>query len=254
MYIILLCVCFYSSFHSLFPSFFLPFSFEEEKRRRGRGGLQQTKETDTTPHHTTPQDRTEQNRTEQNRTEQYEYEHPTRSVARHGSSSISKQPLVRGVGARTWQRQRAQGLSAAAAAANNPVALPDLAYDYGELEPTISGEIMELHHSKHHQTYVNNFNALMEQYAEAEEKQDCEEIALQPAFGLMEEGTSTTHLWTNLAPASAGGGGAPSGKLRPSLIASSEALKISRRSLPRRRRPCKVRDGDGSDTMPPLAA
>lgn len=34
--------------------------------------------------------------------------------------------------------------------------LPDLKYDYGALEPTIIGEIMELHHSKHHQTYINN--------------------------------------------------------------------------------------------------
>lgn len=34
--------------------------------------------------------------------------------------------------------------------------LPDLAYGYGELEPTISGEIMQLHHSKHHQAYINN--------------------------------------------------------------------------------------------------
>merc|ERR1712216_529870 len=33
--------------------------------------------------------------------------------------------------------------------------LPDLPYDYGALEPVISGEIMELHHSKHHQAYVN---------------------------------------------------------------------------------------------------
>ena len=32
--------------------------------------------------------------------------------------------------------------------------LPDLPYDYGALEPHISGEIMELHHGKHHATYV----------------------------------------------------------------------------------------------------
>ena len=34
--------------------------------------------------------------------------------------------------------------------------LPDLAYDYGALEPVISGEIMQLHHAKHHNTYVTN--------------------------------------------------------------------------------------------------
>ncbi len=30
--------------------------------------------------------------------------------------------------------------------------LPDLPYDYGALEPHISGEIMQLHHDEHHQT------------------------------------------------------------------------------------------------------
>lgn len=42
--------------------------------------------------------------------------------------------------------------------------LPDLPYDYNALEPTISAEIMTLHHSKHHQTYVNGLNAAEEQY------------------------------------------------------------------------------------------
>jgi Fe-Mn family superoxide dismutase len=32
--------------------------------------------------------------------------------------------------------------------------LPDLRYDYGSLEPHISGRIMELHHDKHHAGYV----------------------------------------------------------------------------------------------------
>lgn len=36
--------------------------------------------------------------------------------------------------------------------------LPDLLYPYNALEPVISGEIMELHHKKHHATYVNNLN------------------------------------------------------------------------------------------------
>ena len=39
--------------------------------------------------------------------------------------------------------------------------------DYGALEPSISGQIMELHHSKHHATYVNSFNTAEQQLEEA---------------------------------------------------------------------------------------
>jgi Fe-Mn family superoxide dismutase len=47
----------------------------------------------------------------------------------------------------------------------------------------ISGEIMELHHKKHHATYVANLNKALEQYAEAEGKQDLQKmIALQGAI------------------------------------------------------------------------
>ncbi|XP_009872817.1 PREDICTED: superoxide dismutase [Mn], mitochondrial, partial [Apaloderma vittatum] len=45
--------------------------------------------------------------------------------------------------------------------------LPDLPYDYGALEPHINAEIMQLHHSKHHATYVNNLNVAEEKYKEA---------------------------------------------------------------------------------------
>ena len=48
--------------------------------------------------------------------------------------------------------------------------LPDLSYDYNALEPVISAEIMQLHHSKHHQTYVNNYNVAEEKLAEAVSK------------------------------------------------------------------------------------
>lgn len=48
--------------------------------------------------------------------------------------------------------------------------LPNLPYDYKALEPVISGEIMQLHHQKHHNAYVTNLNAALEKYEQAEAK------------------------------------------------------------------------------------
>ena len=48
--------------------------------------------------------------------------------------------------------------------------LPDLPYNYNALEPVISAEIMQLHHQKHHATYVNNLNVAEEKYNDAKTK------------------------------------------------------------------------------------
>jgi len=48
------------------------------------------------------------------------------------------------------------------AAATSPAVLPPLAHSYDAYEPVISSTIMEIHHSKHHATYVNNLNANLE--------------------------------------------------------------------------------------------
>jgi Fe-Mn family superoxide dismutase len=58
--------------------------------------------------------------------------------------------------------------------------LPDLPYAYDGLEPYISRQIMELHHKKHHQTYVNSLNAAEKAYAQASTPK--ERIALQAAL------------------------------------------------------------------------
>lgn len=44
--------------------------------------------------------------------------------------------------------------------------LPKLNYDYGALEPYIDAKTMEIHHTKHHQTYVDKLNAALEKYPE----------------------------------------------------------------------------------------
>ncbi len=47
--------------------------------------------------------------------------------------------------------------------------LPDLTYAYNALIPTISEEIMRLHHDKHHLAYVNGANAALDKLQKARE-------------------------------------------------------------------------------------
>ncbi len=104
--------------------------------------------------------------------------------------------------------------------------VPDLSYDFSALEPVISGEIMELHYSKHHKAYVTNLNVALEKYHEAESKGDIAAmISLQKAI-CFNGGGHVNHsiFWTNLAPISQGGGESPSGKLL-------DAIKIKFGSL-----------------------
>ena len=48
--------------------------------------------------------------------------------------------------------------------------LPALPYDYTALEPHIDAQTMELHHTKHHQTYVTKLNEALEKHPELAEK------------------------------------------------------------------------------------
>lgn len=48
--------------------------------------------------------------------------------------------------------------------------LPKLPYPYDALEPYIDAQTMEIHHTKHHQTYVNKLNAALEKYPNLQNK------------------------------------------------------------------------------------
>jgi Fe-Mn family superoxide dismutase len=55
--------------------------------------------------------------------------------------------------------------------------LPKLPYPYNALEPFIDAQTMEIHHSKHHQAYVNNLNAAIQKESSLKEKSVEELIA-----------------------------------------------------------------------------
>ncbi|KAL5287674.1 SOD2 family protein [Megaselia abdita] len=92
------------------------------------------------------------------------------------------------------------GISAGAIRAKHT--LPELPYDYAALEPIVCREIMELHHTKHHQTYVNNLNAAEEQLKDASSKSDVTKIiSLQGALKFNGGGhINHSIFWQNLSP------------------------------------------------------
>mgnify|MGYP001603533062 CR=1 FL=1 len=93
--------------------------------------------------------------------------------------------------------------------------LPKLDYDFGALEPAISGQIMEVHYNKHHQAYVTNLNIGMEKLKEAEAKNDVSSIITLQQNIKFNGGGHINHsiFWKNLTPISKGGGVLPDGEL-----------------------------------------
>ncbi|XP_064627985.1 superoxide dismutase [Mn], mitochondrial-like [Lineus longissimus] len=119
--------------------------------------------------------------------------------------------------------------TAAMAATRSKHTLPDLPYDYNALEPVISAEIMQIHHAKHHQTYVNNLNITEEKIAEAQAKGDISAvISLQPALKFNAGGDINHNIfWQNLSPS---GGGEPTGDLLEAIkrdFSSFEKMKTT---------------------------
>ncbi|KAI3994190.1 hypothetical protein MKX01_012447 [Papaver californicum] len=97
--------------------------------------------------------------------------------------------------------------------------LPDLDYDYGALEPAISGEIMKIHHQKHHQAYITNYNKALEQLTEATAKGDTSTVVKLQSAIKFNGGGHVNHsiFWKNLTPVSEGGGELPKGSLASAI-------------------------------------
>jgi Fe-Mn family superoxide dismutase len=114
-----------------------------------------------------------------------------------------------------------------------PFTLPDLPYAYDALEPTIDARTMEIHHSKHHQAYVDNANKALEgtEWANASVESVLASLSAMPAdiqaAVRNNAGGHANHslFWTIM---SADGGGEPEGELKAAiddLWGSTEELK-----------------------------
>nr|WP_257794953.1 MULTISPECIES: superoxide dismutase [unclassified Arthrobacter] len=98
----------------------------------------------------------------------------------------------------------------------NEYTLPELPYDYAALEPHISARIMELHHDKHHATYVAGANTALAQMAEARDKGEFGTIGKLSKDLAFHLGGHTNHsiFWNNMSP---DGGDKPEGELAAAI-------------------------------------
>ena len=128
-------------------------------------------------------------------------------------------------------------ISAAEAAPAAPTSgwdLPKLEYAYDALEPHIDAKTMEIHHSKHHQAYINNAKKLLEGHPDL---LAASPVALVADLGKVPEAIRTgirnnagghinhSFFWRVIGP---GGGGAPTGKLAEAItvgFGSTEEFK-----------------------------
>lgn len=101
--------------------------------------------------------------------------------------------------------------------------LPDLPYSYEALEPNIDAKTMEIHHGKHHQGYVNNLNAALENHPELQDKSvedlisDLNSIPEDIRNAVRNNGGGHANhslFWPCMGP---NGGGSPEGELADAI-------------------------------------
>jgi Fe-Mn family superoxide dismutase len=107
-----------------------------------------------------------------------------------------------------------------------PHELPRLPYGYDALEPHIDARTMEIHHTKHHQGYVNNLNAALEKHPELDKKsvedllKDLNSIPEDIRTAVRNNGgghANHSMFWPIMSP---DGGGEPEGKLADAINSS----------------------------------
>lgn len=101
--------------------------------------------------------------------------------------------------------------------------LPALAYAYDALEPHIDALTMEIHHSRHHQTYITNLNAALAELPELAALQVDELLARFDSLPVSVQGAVRNHggghanhslFWQVMSPQ---GGGEPGGELAEAI-------------------------------------
>ena len=106
-----------------------------------------------------------------------------------------------------------------------PYELPKLPYDYSALEPHIDARTMEIHHTKHHQTYINNLNAALEKHPDQAERSlgdllsDLNSVPEDIRTAVRNNGGGHANhslFWEIMGP----GGGEPSGELLEAINSS----------------------------------
>lgn len=112
--------------------------------------------------------------------------------------------------------------------------LPPLPYAYDALEPHIDAMTMEIHHSKHHQTYVNSLNAALEGAGIATDEPVESLVARLEQLPEAVRGTVRNHggghanhslFWSVMSPE---GGGEPDGELAGAIEADLGGLAAFR--------------------------
>ncbi|HET6589721.1 MAG: superoxide dismutase [Candidatus Nitrosocosmicus sp.] len=102
--------------------------------------------------------------------------------------------------------------------------LPQLPYEFDALEPNIDAKTMEIHYTKHHQTYTNNLNAALEKCSEEVQNMDITDILknlstipadIRGAINFNGGGFDNHRIfWSNLTP---NGGGEATGKVAEAI-------------------------------------
>lgn len=78
--------------------------------------------------------------------------------------------------------------------------LPELQYKYDSLEPFIDAQTMEIHHTKHHQTYVDKLNSIVDANPSLKDKK-LEELCLIPETNNMAGGHyNHSFFWETIGP------------------------------------------------------